>query len=70
MAGDALGRRDVGAAPVLVVVGLFRAALVLVLAVVVVVVGAAAVDDDDAVAGDAVAVGVVGDAGAESLGMR
>ncbi len=54
---------------VLVVVGLFHAALVLVVAVVVA--AAAVVDDDDAaVAGDAVAVGAVEDAGAESLGTR
>ncbi len=77
VAGDALDHRAVGAAHVhvhvhvhvLVVVGLFHAALVLVAAVVVVA-AAAVVDDDDAVAGDAVAVGAVEDAGAESLGMR
>ncbi len=77
VAGDVFDHRAVCAAHVhvlvlvlvLVVVGLFHAALVV--AVVAVVAAAAVVDDDDAaVAGDAVAVGAVEDAGAESLGTR
>ncbi len=74
VAGDVFDHRAVCAAHVhvlvLVVVGLFHAALVLVVAVVAAAAAAVVDDDDAAVAGDAVAVGAVEDAGAESLGTR
>lgn len=65
MDGDASGRRAAAAVVALfpVAVGLAHAVLVHVAAVVV-------ADDDGAVAGDAEAAGVVGDAGAVSLGLR